>query len=283
MELTFAKMHGLGNDFVVVAWPQGLELPGAELVHAWADRRTGIGFDQLLVVTSPGSQGAHADYRVFNADGGEVEQCGNGARGFVRFVREKGLTAKRSIRVRTKCGVIEPAEQDDGRIRVDMGLPRFEPADVAFDAQGLESRAVGNATQWSVALGDTSRWLAIASMGNPHAVQQVDNVDTAPVHTEGALTEKHPRFANGGNAGFMQVVSRSQMRLRVWERGVGETLACGTGACAAGALAVHQGLMDSPVDIQTRGGPLTIEWQPGEPVYMTGDANTVFEGQIELQ
>lgn len=283
MQLKFTKMHGAGNDFVMIdGVSQDVSLD-AQTCRALADRHFGVGADQILVVDPPPSDDVDFGYRIFNADGGEVEQCGNGARCFVRFVRAKGLTQKRGIRVRTKCGVIEPVEQDDGRVRVDMGVPLFEPKDVAFDASALESRDVGHGQQWSVPVGQNNRWMAVASMGNPHAVQQVDDVEQAPVPVDGPLTEKHQRFANGVNAGFMQVVSRNEMHLRVWERGVGETLACGTGACAAGALAIKLDLMDSPVSIQTHGGPLTIEWKPGEPVYMTGDANIVFEGQIELQ
>ena len=282
MQLKFTKMHGAGNDFVMIDGVNQQVSLDAKTCRALADRHFGVGADQILVVDPPPSGDVDFGYRIFNADGGEVEQCGNGARCFVRFVRAKGLTDKRGIKVRTKCGVIEPVEQDDGRVRVDMGRPQFEPNDVAFDASDLQSKEFGRGQQWRVPVGQNNRWMAIASMGNPHAVQQVDDVQQAPVSIDGPLTEKHSRFANGVNAGFMQVVSRHEMHLRVWERGVGETLACGTGACAAGALAIKLDLMDSPVSIQTHGGPLTIEWQPDEPVFMTGDANIVFEGQIEL-
>lgn len=286
MQLKFTKMHGAGNDFVMInGVTQRVDL-SQEDYRRLADRHFGIGADQVLLVEAPDSPGVDFRYRIFNADGNEVEQCGNGARCFVRFVRTQGLTDKRRIRVQTQCGVIEPAELPDGRVRVDMGPPRFEPADVHFDSAGLTPEPDGAGQWWPLPLNDTARRVAIASMGNPHAVQVVDNIDTAPLDTEGLLTETHARFTQGVNAGFMQVMDRNNLKLRVWERGVGETLACGTGACAAAALAIRHGLADSPVNIHAPGGQLTVEWHgseaDGESVFMTGDANTVFDASIDL-
>ncbi|MGB7305077.1 MAG: diaminopimelate epimerase [Burkholderiaceae bacterium] len=294
MQLKFTKMHGAGNDFVMIdGVSQAVNLTSKICRHL-ADRRFGVGADQILLVEASDTAGVDFRYRIFNADGNEVEQCGNGARCFVRFVRNKGLTDKTKIRVQTQCGIIEPAEQSDGRVRVDMGPPRFTPADIGFDTTGLTPKADGGGELWPLPLGEIAeqtRWVAVASMGNPHAVQIVGDTENAPVHTEGPLTEKHQRFAAGVNAGFMQVVDTHQLKLRVWERGVGETLACGTGACAAGALAIRHGLVQSPVEIQALGGKLTIEWdigakgdkgENGGSVFMTGDANTVFEGEIEI-
>jgi len=223
---------------------------------------------------------------IHNADGGEVEQCGNGARCFVRFVREKGLTVKDAVRVKTLSGVIEPRMQADGRVTVDMGAPVFEAARIPFDASGLKAVAEGSWEKWPLEMQAQAVPLFIGalSMGNPHAVQLVSNVDTAPVAQTGPLIENHARFPRRVNAGFMQVVSRGQIRLRVYERGAGETLACGTGACAAVVAGIRWGLLDARVDVQTRGGRLTIEW-PGRldaPVMMTGPATTVFESEIEI-
>ena len=220
-------------------------------------------------------------YRIFNADGGEVEQCGNGARCFVRFVRDEGLTSKRAIRVRTMTGVIEPRMEDDGRVTVDMGAPQLDPARVPFDASGLEGRLEGDDIAWPLELPGGTRWVSVVSMGNPHAVQLVGDVDAAPVATEGPLVEAHPRFPRRVNAGFLQVRSRERVRLRVFERGVGETLACGSGACAAVVAGIRRGLLGPRVDVETRGGVLTIEWRGG-PVTMTGPATPVFTGEIDL-
>ena len=222
-------------------------------------------------------------YRIFNADGGEVEQCGNGARAFVKFVVEKGLTEHREIRVETMSGVIRPRLEDDGRISVDMGAPIFDAERVPFDPAGLASKRQGTATLWNISLGSGAREFVVLSMGNPHAVQLVDDVDTAPVSEEGPLIENHTCFPRRVNAGFMQVVDRQHIRLRVFERGAGETLACGTGACAAVVAGIQLGLLDSPVAVATRGGELSIAWEGGQSsVTLTGPAVSVFEGTIDI-
>ena len=277
MRIKFTKMHGLGNDFVVVdAVNQDIDLQPAQ-ARFLADRHFGVGCDQILVVEKSARPDADFRYRIFNADGGEVEQCGNGARCFVRFVHEKGLTAKRAIRVETKGGLIEPRLEADGLVTVDMGVPRFEPTRVPFISES-------DALVQPLHLGDETVEITALSMGNPHAVQVVANVDTAPVAGQGPQIENHPRFPQRVNAGFMQVVGRHAIRLRVFERGAGETLACGTGACAAVAAGIARGLLDSPVRVSTHGGELVIAWGgPGQPVLMTGPAVTVFDSEIEIQ
>ena len=277
--LRFTKMQGLGNDFVVIdGVRQALALTPA-LLRRLADRRFGIGCDQVLVVEAAPRDDVDFRYRIFNADGGEVEQCGNGARCFVKFVREQGLTAKRAIRVDTAGGVIAPVLQDDGEVAVDMGVPRFLPADIPFVAGDEEAAAVVRRLDVNGTMVD----ITVVSMGNPHAVQVVADVDAAPVTVQGPQIEHHPRFPQRVNAGYMQVRDRANIRLRVWERGAGETLACGTGACAAVAAGVMRGLLDPRVRVETRGGSLTIRWPgPGAPVTMTGPATTVFEGEIEI-
>jgi diaminopimelate epimerase len=281
MRLKFTKMQGAGNDFVVLdGVRQRVALSRAQW-RALADRHFGVGADQLLLVEPADGPDVDFVYRIFNADGGEVEQCGNGARCFVRFVREQGLTDKRSIRVRTRAGVIVPRMEDDGRVTVDMGAPVLEPARVPFDASGLEGRREGEDTLWPLGLPGGTRWVSVVSMGNPHAVQLVDDVDRAPVAVEGPLVESHPRFPRRVNAGFLQVVSPARARLRVHERGAGETLACGSGACAAVVAGIRRGRLASRVDVETRGGVLTIEWRGG-PVLMTGPATSVFDGEIDL-
>ena len=281
MKLRFTKMHGAGNDFVVIdGVRQSVCLSQAQR-RFLADRHVGIGADQLLLVEPARGVGVDFRYRIFNADGGEVEQCGNGARCFVRFVREQGLTDKRAIRVETMGGVIEPRLEGDGRVTVEMGVPAFDPASIPFDASGLEPRRVGEDALWPLEVDGALRWVSVVSMGNPHAVQVVDDVERAPVRTEGPRIEHAPRFARRVNAGYLQVLSASRIRLRVWERGAGETLACGTGACAAVVTGIRRGLLRSPVDVETRGGLLTIAWD-GASVRMTGPAETVFEGEIEV-
>ena len=277
MRIKFTKMHGLGNDFVVLdAVSQAVDLTPAQ-ARFLADRHFGVGCDQVLVVEKSTRPDADFRYRIFNADGGEVEQCGNGARCFVRFVHDKGLTAKRAIRVETKGGLIEPRLEDDGLVTVDMGVPRFEPSHVPFVTG---SDALVQPLQLDGAAID----ITALSMGNPHAVQVVANVDAAPVAEQGPLIENHPRFPQRVNAGFMQVVDRHAIRLRVYERGAGETLACGSGACAAVVAGIARGLLDSPVRVSMRGGELTIAWGgPGQPVRMTGPAVTVFDSEIEIQ
>jgi len=283
MKLKFTKMHGAGNDFVVIdAINQAIDFT-PEQWRFLADRRFGVGADQMLVVEQ--AQGADVDfrYRIYNSDGGEVEQCGNGARAFVRFVTEKGLTDKRAIRVETMSGVICPRLEDDGGITVDMGAPILDAQRVPFDANGLDGRAEDEDTLWPLEINGRTLWFSAVSMGNPHAVQVVDDVDTAPVAADGPRIEHHPRFPKRVNAGFMQVVDRHAIRLRVFERGAGETLACGTGACAAVVAGIRRGLLDSPVQVEARGGRLAISWAgEGEPVRLSGPAETVFEGEIEL-
>ncbi len=283
MKLKFTKMHGAGNDFIVIdAINQQVNL-SADQWQRLADRRFGIGADQILVVEKPSGNGIDFRYRIFNSDGGEVEQCGNGARAFVKFVIDKGLTEQRQIRVETMSGVIAPRLEDDGRITVDMGAPVFETDRVPFDGKGLQPRAVGSTELWPLDIHGKTVEFAVVSMGNPHAVQVVPDVETAPVGEDGPAIEHHPRFPKRVNAGFMQIVDRHQIRLRVFERGAGETLACGTGACAAVVAGISQGLLDSPVAVATRGGGLSIAWAGGNaPVMLTGPAVSVFEGSVEI-
>jgi len=291
MKLKFTKMHGAGNDFVVIdAIRQKIELTPQQC-RQLADRRFGIGADQILVVEAAPSPDVDFRYRIYNADGGEVEQCGNGARAFARFVADQGLSSQRTIRVATLGGVIAPTLEEGDRVTVDMGVPLLEPAQVPFDSAGLEPKSEARATLWPLALESSSesgaqpqsRWIAVISMGNPHAVQIVPDIDAAPVAAEGPQIERHPRFPQRVNAGFMQVVDAHAIRLRVFERGAGETLACGTGACAAVVAGILRGLLLSPVAVATRGGALTIAWDgPGQPVQLTGPAVTVFEGEITL-
>jgi diaminopimelate epimerase len=271
--LEFAKMQGLGNDFVVVdATRRPFDLSPAQ-IRALADRRFGVGCDQVLVVEPASRPDVDFRYRIFNADGGEVEQCGNGARCFVVFVRARGLTDRREIRVETMSGIIAPRLEDDGQVTVDMGVPRFAPDAVPFDG------GTGAPTE-PLDVGGAMREVSVLSMGNPHAVQVVRDVDAAPVATEGPRIESHARFPNRVNAGYMQVVDRATIRLRVWERGAGETLACGTGACAAVVAGRRRGLLDARVQVATRGGGLSIRWDgDGQPVWMTGPAAIVFEGR----
>ncbi len=276
MKLRFTKMHGLGNDFVVIdATRVALELTPAR-VRAIADRHFGVGCDQLLVVEPPTHAGVDFRYRIFNADGGEVEQCGNGARCFVRFVHGKALTAKRQIRVETRSGIIDLRLREDGLVTVDMGVPELKPAKIPFVS-------ASDAVVQPLQVGALTLAITAVSMGNPHAVQVVADVDKAAVAEQGPLIECHARFPARVNAGFMQVVDAHQLRLRVFERGAGETLACGTGACAAVVAGMLRGLLESPVRVHTRGGELEIAWAGvGAPVLMTGPAVTVFEGEMEL-
>ncbi|HLP98037.1 MAG TPA: diaminopimelate epimerase [Sideroxyarcus sp.] len=276
MSLKFTKMHGAGNDFVVLDGVRQSVALSPEQIRFIADRHFGIGCDQILLVEKTQRDDADFRYRIFNADGGEVEQCGNGARCFVRFVHDKKLTSKREIVVETKSGLVSPRLEDDGRVTVNMGSPVFEPARIPFTS---DSDAVIQPLELEAGAVD----ITAVSMGNPHAVQVVDDVETAPVATQGPLIEHHPRFPKRVNAGFMQVVDRSHIKLRVYERGAGETLSCGTGACAAVVAGIRRGLLDATVHVATRGGTLTITWA-GErsPVLMTGPAITVFEGEINL-
>ncbi|MGF6776095.1 diaminopimelate epimerase [Paraburkholderia sp. GAS334] len=286
MKLKFTKMHGAGNDFVVLdGYTQPVTLTEAQ-VRALADRHFGIGADQLLLVERPTVEGVDFRYRIFNCDGGEVEHCGNGARCFVKFVRDAHLTEKRTVRVEVQNGLATLTMQDNGEVSADMGSPVFEPSRVPFDATGLEGRREGNDTLWPLDVNGTTREISVVSMGNPHAVQIVDDVEAFAVGVDGPVIEKHPRFPQKVNAGFMQIVARNEIKLRVYERGAGETLACGTGACAAVAAGIRRGLLDSPVTVHTHGGVLTITWNGARderaPLLMAGPATTVFEGEIEL-
>ncbi|MDP3848439.1 MAG: diaminopimelate epimerase [Pseudomonas sp.] len=276
MLLRFTKMHGLGNDFMVLDLISQHAHIQPKHAKQWGDRHTGVGFDQLLLVEPPSNPDVDFRYRIFNADGSEVEQCGNGARCFARFVVDKRLTAKKQIRVETKSGIIELDLRPDGQISVNMGPPRLTPAQIPFVAET-------EALSYDVELEGQNYALAAVSMGNPHAVLRVDDASLAPVHTLGAKLELHPRFPQRVNVGFLQVLDRQHAKLRVWERGAGETQACGTGACAAAVAAINQGWMDSPVQIELPGGRLSIEWAgPGQPVMMTGPAARVYEGQVRL-
>lgn len=292
MLVKFTKMQGAGNDFVVLDETRGLLGLSAAQYRFLADRHFGVGADQILSVRPAPTPEVDFEYVIHNADGGEVEHCGNGARCFVRFAREQGLTDKSVLKVQTMNRVLTLAMQPDGRVMVDMGAPVFDLAAVPFDSTGLTPETVNSWQKWPLNmpvshsnLAQTAPILvAVLSMGNPHAVQLVNDVDTAPVLEIGPLIESHARFAEHVNAGFMQVVNRNTIRLRVYERGAGETLACGTGACAAVVAGIRLGLLDANVNVQTRGGELTVEWS-GElnaPVTMTGPATTVFESEIDV-
>lgn len=300
MQVRFTKMQGAGNDFVVLDETRGrLNLSAAQL-RFLADRHFGVGSDQILSVRPAPSPEVDFEYVIHNADGGEVEHCGNGARCFVRFVREQGLTDKTMVRVKTVNNTLTLMEQADGRVKVDMGAPFFEHADIPFDASQATLISRNSWQKWALAHTESasaamnsgasqafSGEVAVVSMGNPHAVQLVADVNTAPVASVGPWVEAHPAFPRRVNAGFMQIVSRSQIKLRVYERGSGETLACGTGACAAVVCGIRLGLLDARVDVHTRGGVLTIEWDMAfqglsAPVLMTGPATTVYSGAIEV-
>ena len=276
--MRFTKMHGQGNDFVMLnGIAQKISLTPAQIQRI-ADRHLGVGCDQLLLVES--ASGAHADfrYRIFNADGGEVEQCGNGARCFAQFVRDEGLTTASEIRVETCSGMIVPRIEADGRVTVNMGPPRFAPADIPFKAD-IES------LKYALDVRGTHISIGALSMGNPHAVQVVANVDSAPVRETGPLIEHHEKFPNRVNAGFMQIIDRTHIRLRVWERGAGETLACGTGACAAVVTGIRWGLLDESVAVSARGGELTVTWRTATgnaAVFMSGATASVFKGEISV-
>lgn len=276
MEFTFTKMHGLGNDFVVIdAVRQTVKL-STEQIKFLADRHFGIGCDQVLLVESANQGNADFRYRIFNADGGEVEQCGNGVRCFARFVQEQGLTDKDKIRVETNSGIVEPEVQANGEVRVDMGIPVLDPAMVPFEAKQ-------QASLYTLRVGEQDIEISAVSMGNPHAVLLVEDIDIAPVKELGAQIRSHPRFPQRVNTGFMQLVDPEHIRLRVFERGVGETLACGTGACAAVVAGRLRQLLTENVKVSLPGGDLQIQWSgEGQTVWMTGPATTVFEGKISL-
>ncbi len=275
MKLKFTKMQGLGNDFVVLdGINQSVNL-NQHQIRMLADRHFGVGCDQILLVEKAVG---HADfrYRIFNADGGEVEQCGNGARCFVRYVHDHDLTRKSEIRIETLSGVISPKLEIDGNVTVNMGKPIFEPKHIPFVAEKY-------ALTYQLELKEKPVTITVLSMGNPHAVRVVQDIECAPVDTEGTMIETHPRFPKRVNVGYMQVVDRNHIKLRVFERGARETLACGTGACAAVVAGINLGLLDNQVIVNTRGGELTVSWEGyDEPVWMTGPAVTVFEGEINL-
>ncbi len=276
MRLRFTKMHGQGNDFVVLDGVRQAVALSAGQVRRLADRHFGVGCDQVLVVEKAASADNDFRYRIWNADGGEVEQCGNGARCFARFVLDQGLTTRTRLRVETARGVIQPVVEPSGQVTVDMGPPRFDPREVPF-------LAAGDAVTHALEVAGETLEVGVLSMGNPHAVQVVADVERAPVTTQGPLIENHPAFPRRVNAGYLQVLAPDRAKLRVWERGAGETLACGTGACAAVVSGIRRGLLGPDVRVATRGGELAIRWLGGDaPVMMTGDATRVFEGEIEV-
>lgn len=281
----FTKMHGAGNDFVVLDGVRQTIAMTPERARALADRHFGIGADQILLVEAATDPDADFRYRIFNADGGEVEHCGNGARCFVRFVHEQGLSDRNPLRAQIMTGIIVLDESDDEQVTVDMGSTRFDPEALPFDTRGLASRTQQQDTLWTLPYESDDKQgsvdISLVAISNPHAVMVVDNVDTAPVAQVGPLIESHPRFPKRVNAGFMQIVDPHNIRLRVYERGAGETLACGTGACAAVAAGVRRGLLQSPVRVQTRGGVLTIAFD-GRHLRMTGPAESVFNGAIDI-
>ena len=292
MRIRFTKMQGAGNDFVVLDETRARFNLTTAQYRFLADRHFGVGADQILTVRPASNDLLDFEYVIHNADGGEVEHCGNGARCFVRYVRDKGLTTKDRVRVKVQQGEIELQMNADGRVTVNMGAPILDLPKVPFKADGLKYTLVNGCEVWQLPLKaantESEALVAVVSMGNPHAVQLVDSVETAPVLTNGPLIEHHPSFPNRVNAGFMQIVSRDAVRLRVFERGAGETLACGTGACAAVVAGIRMGLLNPKVDVQTHGGTLTIEWQGlakndlSQAVFMTGPATSVFEGEIDV-
>jgi len=295
MNWNFTKMHGAGNDFVVLdGVRQTIEMT-PERARALGDRHFGIGADQILLVEPASSPDADFRYRIFNSDGSEVEHCGNGARCFVRFVHETGLSDRNPLRAEIATGIIVLDEGDDEQVTVEMGSTRFDPASLPFDAAGLATRTESADTLYTLPLQDGAAASApsacgdvpatvevsIVAISNPHAVQIVDDVDRAPVERIGPLVESHPRFPRRVNAGFMQIVDRNTIRLRVYERGAGETLACGTGACAAVAAGIRRGVLDTPVRVHARGGVLTVDWD-GSSLRMTGPATSVYTGQVDI-
>ncbi|MBU3613369.1 diaminopimelate epimerase [Polynucleobacter sp. Latsch14-2] len=291
-KLRFTKMHGAGNDFIVLnGIDQDLSNITREQWQKLAHRQFGIGADQILLVEKATRPDADFRYRIFNSDGGEVEQCGNGSRCFVRFVLDQGLSSKNPIRVEVAHTVLTLKSHPDGQVEVDMGAPVFEHSHIPFNSNGLASKQEFHEILYALPTsnhpGAHDDWVGVVSMGNPHAVQVVGDIDSAPVKEEGPFIEKHPAFPRRVNAGYMQVISRNQIKLRVYERGAGETLACGTGACAAVVSGIRRGMLDSPVKVQTRGGTLEISWGGivngvAQPVIMTGPAVTVFEGETEI-
>lgn len=289
--LRFTKMHGAGNDFIVIdAIRQNIQSLTPAIWRKLAHRQLGIGADQILIVEPSNLPDVDFKYRIFNADGGEVEQCGNGSRCFVRFVHEQGLSNKNEIRVEVRNGLLTLKRLDNDYVEVDMGKPIFTPHEIPFDPSGITSKQEMHEMLYALPLSENpgahADWIAVLSMGNPHAVQVVQDIDSAPVLLDGPLIESHPAFPKRVNAGFMQVLDRHTIRLRVYERGAGETLSCGTGACAAAVSGIRRGLLDSPVRVQTRGGELQIFWEglqdQNAPVRMQGPTQTVYHGEIDL-
>lgn len=286
MKLKFTKMHGAGNDFVVLDGVRNAISLSPGQVRYLANRHFGVGADQLLLVERPTLDSVDFKYRIFNCDGDEVEHCGNGARCFMKFVRDTGLSNARTLRVQVQNGVITLTMRDDGEVLVDMGAPVLATAQLPFNASGLTPAYDGDDTLWPLEVNGATQWISVVSMGNPHAVQIVEDVEDAPVQQDGPAIESHPRFPSRVNAGFMQIVSRHAIQLRVYERGAGETLACGSGACAAVVAGIRRRVLDSPVRVHTHGGTLTISWDGQRnsraPVMMAGPATTVFNGEIDV-
>jgi diaminopimelate epimerase len=277
MLLEFTKMHGLGNDFMVVDLISQRAFLDTTTIRRLADRNFGIGFDQLLIVEAPDYPNVDFKYRIFNADGSEVEQCGNGVRCFARFVHDRHLTNKNKFKVQTKAGIVEPELGQNGWVRVNMGYPKFLPNEIPFIAEEPENL-------YDIDLADSEKLtIDVVNMGNPHAVTIVTDVLTADVAKIGPQVESHVRFPERVNAGFMQIIDESNVRLRVFERGVGETLACGTGACAAAVSGMRRGLLGHKVNVELAGGSLQIEWKEGDVVWMTGPTATVYEGRLDLR
>ena len=276
MRIDFTKMHGSGNDFIVFDWPAGQALPSAEQLRKLSDRRTGIGFDQALVLEKPRRPDTAVFYRIFNSDGGEVEQCGNGARCVAALLYRRGQTAAGSVTMDSPAGLVRARVQSGGVVSVDMGVPSFEPRSLPFDAPA-------RADTYSLDVGGQKVEIGAVSMGNPHAVMVVDSTDAAPVETLGPAIERHSRFPKRVNAGFVEIIDRSHIKLRVYERGAGETLACGTGACAAVAVERKRGLLDASVVVSARGGELRVNWDsPGDNIWLTGPTEVAFEGHVEV-
>jgi len=276
MRIDFTKMHGSGNDFIVFDWPAGQALPSAEQLRKLSNRRTGIGFDQALVLEKPRRPDTAVFYRIFNSDGGEVEQCGNGARCVAALLYRRGQTAAGSVTMDSPAGLVHARVQSGGIVSVDMGVPSFEPRSLPFDAPA-------RADTYSLDVGGQKVEIGAVSMGNPHAVMVVDSTDAAPVETLGPAIERHSRFPKRVNAGFVEIIDRSHIKLRVYERGAGETLACGTGACAAVAVERKRGLLDASVVVSARGGELRVNWDsPGDNIWLTGPAEVAFEGHVEV-
>ena len=289
--LRFTKMHGAGNDFIVIdGTRQDIRSITPAIWRKLAHRQLGVGADQILIVEPSNLPNVDFKYRIFNADGGEVEQCGNGSRCFVRFVHEEGLSTKNEVRVEVGNGLLTLKRLANGSVEVDMGRPIFNPPEIPFNPSGLTSKQELHETLYALPLsrnsGAHADWVSALSMGNPHAVQVVEDLDSAPVLIDGPLIESHPAFPNRVNAGFMQILNRHSVRLRVYERGAGETLSCGTGACAAAVSGIRRGLLDSPVNVSTRGGELEIMWDgfknPNAAVLMRGPTQTVYRGEIDL-